>query len=222
MSSGWFDGLVASLRHGATRRGALGVLAGTVGLGLQAAPAKKRKKTCRTCCRANGNPCTKKNASCKPGYCPRFTITASWDSDRNHDTYLFVPNAEGASLPSPFIDKLCNSCGRGPYPFACVNQDAEGPGDEVTRIFRLLPGRYEYWIELSPDTPPGDVKVRLRDKGNIVFTATSPANSDDSAVGSWHVFDLDGRDGRFDKVDEFIQDNLPRAAHVPNTFVCPP
>lgn len=181
---------------------------------------KKKKKSCRNCCRENGSPCAKKNAACKPALCSRFTVTASWDSDENYDTYLFVPNDEGASSPSPFIDKFCIDSERDLYPFASVNQNAEGPGDEVTSIFKHLPGRYEYWLELDGGAPAGDVTVTLRDKGVLVFTSTSPANPSESAVSSWHVFDLEGDNGDLDEIDELIEDNLPRAKSSQNTNVC--
>ena len=134
-----------------------------------------------------------------------------------------MPNDAGVSLPSPFFDQTCTICEPDTYPFACVNQDAEGPGDEVTTILSLLPGRYEYWLQLARGAPAGDVVVTLRDRGAVVLTSTSPANPQGEAgVSSWHVFNLDGRDDDLDEIDEVIADNLPRAAHVPNTFVCAP
>lgn len=224
MDTNRFDGLTRSLRNGLTRRGALGMLAGaTLGQGAAAARKKKKpRKKCRNCCRASGSPCTKKNAACKPGLCPRFTVTASWDSDENHDTYLFVPNDEGASASFPFFDQFCNICEEDVYPFACVNQDAEGPGDEVTSIFKLLPGTYEYWLELDEGAPAGDATVTLRDKGRLVFTSTNPANPSAENVSSWHVFNLRGSTGRFTEIDEVVENNLPRAAHSQNTYVCAP
>lgn len=228
-----FDALTRSLPAGGSRRrmlaGALGLLAVLAGHDAGARKKKgtrrttRKSKPCRNCCRANGNPCPRKNAACKPALCSRFTVTASWDSDENHDSYLFVPNDEGESLPAPFIDKSCNGCVRDLYPFACVNQDAEGPGDEVTSIFKLLSDDYEYWLELGRGAPAGDVVVTLRDRGKLVLTSTSPANpSGEAGVGSWHVFDLDGSTGRFTEIDEVVADNLPRAKTSQNTFVfCP-
>jgi hypothetical protein len=225
MDGNRFDGIVRSLPCAATRRGVVGVLFGGAALGLHTATGKKKrkkkKKPCRTCCRADGVPCRKKNARCKPAFCPRFTVTARWDSDRNYDTYLFVPDENGGNTtPTPFIDKLCNICDRDVYPFACVDRDAEGPGNEVTRILKALPNNYDYWLELPPGAPAGDVTVTLRDRGRLRLTLTNPANPSDTEVGSWRVFDLDVEFDDLDIEDVFIQDNLPRAKTAQNRFVC--
>jgi hypothetical protein len=138
MDADRFEALIRVLSQRDTRRRVFAALAGFAGFGLDAAVARKRKKhknkkkkrACRNCCRADRSSCPKRSAACKPGNCPRFAITASWDSDRDHETYLFVPNAEGASLPSPFIETSCNFCAPDPYPFACVNQK---PRDRATK-----------------------------------------------------------------------------------------
>src|SRR5688500_16240416 len=122
----------------------------------------------RKLCRKNGSRCKHESKRCKPRFCrvtssgsqappnpptppgPQpltiqapFTIEAVWTSPRDHDTYFFVPNETGANLPSPFIDYSCNSSNTAcetEYPFVCVNQDATGPGDEITTVTQLLDG----------------------------------------------------------------------------------
>ena len=222
MAADRFDALTRILSQPRTRRGALAALAGLAGIGAGAASRKRKKKqrVCRNCCRADRSACRKKSATCRPGNCARFAITASWDSDLDHDTYLFVPNDEGQSLPSPFIETSCTIGEPDDYPFARVNQDAEGPGDEVTTILRLLPGTYEYWLELARGAPAGDIVVTVRDRGRLVLTIASPANPrGEENVSSWHVFDVGGSSGAVTEIDEVVADNLPRAAHVPNTFI---
>jgi hypothetical protein len=38
---------------------------------------------------------------------------------------------------------------------------------------------------------------------------------------SWHVFDVDGRDGHVTAIDALIDEALPGGAHDLNTHVCP-
>ena len=38
---------------------------------------------------------------------------------------------------------------------------------------------------------------------------------------SWHVFDVDGRDGHVTAIDALINEALPGGAHDLNTHVCP-
>jgi len=218
-------------RHGGSRRHRSGTDMGT-----------GKKKVCQTCCREDGSACTKKSEKCKPSLCQSasplplplptvltsFTVEARWTNTyTDHDTFLFVPNEAGSTLPSPYIDYSCNPadsprCADDVYPFTCVSQDATGPGDEVTTVRKLLAGRYEYWIELYDTAPAGDVVVNLRDtSGTILHSWSSPANlSTNDAIG-WHVFDLDGGTGIVASVDQPIDTLLPRGAHIPFSNVCP-
>lgn len=194
--------------------------------------AKKRRqksKRCEDCCRPDGGTCKKKKRSCKPRFClsAPLTIEAIWTkTGTDHESYLFVPNAAGESQPSPYISDNCNpdnsDCETNVYPFACVSQDADGPPGEVTSIRALLPGTYEYWMEVYTDSPPGDLQVKLRDKrGRVVRSWTGPTTGSIDEV-TWHVFDLDGSTGRVSSVDRFGNLSfLPNAAHDPATSVCP-
>jgi hypothetical protein len=179
-------------------------------------------------CRKNGNRCKKKRGkTCKAKFCLKtpFTIAARWTNEEtDHDTYLFVPNDVGADLPSPYIEFRCSSedtDGGSLYPFAFVSGDAQGPGNEITTITRLLPGRYEYWILLYGPSPTGDLTVDLRNaNGRIMRSWSSPPNSSLETVG-WHVFDLDGGTRKITSINETIDDSLPFGAHDPNRDVCP-
>ena len=137
-----------------------------------------------------------------------------------------MPNEEGASLPAPYIDYTCNPvdspCADDVYPFICVSQDATGPGDEVTTVRSLIPGTYEYWIELYQSSPEGDLEVTLRNKGgNFIRSWISPANPNAASQIGWHVFDINGKTRSILSVDETIADSMPSGAHDPNTDVCP-
>ena len=177
-------------------------------------------------CTRNGARCTRRGAACRERNCLRapFTIEANWtESASAHDTFLFVPPRDGAIGPAPYISYACNqtnSACEEAYPFACVSQDAEGPGNEVTTVYRLLRGRYEYWIEIYESTPAAELTVVLNGSGGQVLREwTNPANVMDGDVG-WHVFDVDA-EGRVTSIDELIDVNLPRGAHNPSTNVCP-
>ena len=119
-----------------------------------------KKQTCRDCCRANetvapgsrtaasaacaGRPRPSRHRRGRPGrHGPPLTIEAVWASDRDHDTYLFIPNEAGSTLPAPWINYYCfpenSGCEDNVYPFACVSQDATGPGDEITTVRRPRP-----------------------------------------------------------------------------------
>lgn len=172
-------------------------------------------------------PCSGSGAACQARNCLKapITIEARWtNEDTDQDTYLYVPIQAG-SPPSPFIDFTCNAatsnCEGNFYPFACVSQDAQGPGDEVTTVRRLLDGRYEYWIELDGLSPAADLAVTLRrSNGDVVRTWTSPENpSTDTQIG-WHVFNINGSTGRVTSIDQVSADT-PGNAHIPNTNVCP-
>lgn len=233
MDNARFAGAVRALSQGGTRRGALGLLAGIAGVGLDAAAArnrkKRRRKKCANCCRARGTSCKKKSRTCKKKFClsAPFAVEARWtNAASDHDTYVFVPNAAGASLDSPFIDYGCNpdrsDCEDDVYPFICVDRDAPGPGDEVTRVRKLIPGTYEYWIEPYIESPAGDVTVALRDKGGrLVRSWSSPPNPSATERISWHVFDVDGATGSVTSVDEIVDAAPPNGAHSPNSGVCP-
>jgi hypothetical protein len=153
-----------------------------------------------------------------------FTIEAIWtESTADHDTVLFVPQENEATGPFPFIHHGCNpddGCAA-TYPFACVSRDAQGPGNEITTVHELLPGTYEYWIELYTTTPASELTIVLKDSGGRVMRRwQNPANPVNKQVG-WHVFDVDGRHGRVTAIDELIDEALERGAHDPNTNVCP-
>ena len=99
-----------------------------------------------------------------------FTIDACWTVDADHDTFLRVPNAAGSMDENPFIKYDCNPGGgcATEYPFACVNEDvANDPGCEVTTVYQRLGGQYQYWSELDPASPAGEVTVTLRDSGGV-------------------------------------------------------
>lgn len=203
--------------------------AGLLGLGgLHDADAKKKKKKkkCKGCCTKSGSSCKKKSKKCKASFCLNapFTITAAWTVEADHDTFLFVPQEVGSTDPSPYIDYSCNvsddPCNT-QYPFACVDGDETSAGDEITTIYQLLAGKYEYWIELESTSAAGDLTITLRDNdGRTVRTWTNPAVPGADQVG-WHVFDIDGTKGTISSIDQLISDSLPDGAHDPNTDVCP-
>lgn len=135
METECFDALRRILGNGINRRGALAILTAAAGIGLGKAEAKKKNKKCKDCCTSEGTSCKNKSSKCKPKNCLNtpFTVEAVWTNpDTDHDTYIFVPNAKGASLPSPFIDYGCNpvdsDCEQNLYPFICVSKDATAPG----------------------------------------------------------------------------------------------
>lgn len=207
------------------------LLQGTAALGTALAgtavwsdPAEAKAR-----CRKNGTKCKKKSKTCKAKHCltTPFTIEAHWSSvDIDHDTYLFVPNEAGATLPSPLIVYTCTppstDCENDVYPFSCVSQDAVGPGDEVTTVRRLIPGKYEYWIELDNPSPAGDLSVTLRrPSGSVIRGWTSPANPDVSKEKGWHVFDVNGSTRSVASINQLIDEELPDGAHNPSSNVCP-
>jgi hypothetical protein len=114
-------------------------------------------------------------------------------------------------------DSLCEE----KYPFACFDNDETQAGDEVTTIYELLPGKYEYVVGLVTATPAGAVIVVLKDAdGRIVRRWASPANPT-QIQAAWHVFDIDGRDGRITAIDALIDGRTPQNVHEPDTNVCP-
>ena len=90
-------------------------------------------------------------------------------------------------------------------------------GPKITMVHRRLPGTYEYWIELGDDAAAGEATVALKDgAGRVVRRWASSATQ-----GSWHVFDVDGRDGRVTAFDASIDATLAGGAHDQSTHVCP-
>jgi hypothetical protein len=186
---------------------------------------KRKNERKKGLCRTNGTTCGKKSKSCQAQNCLNtpFTIEAVWTSDSDHDTFVFVPNEAGGNLPSPFINFACNGsgCELDVYPFICVSEDATGPGDEVTTVRQVIPGTYEYWIELESQIPAGDLTVTLRrSNGSVVQSWSSPENASIDQRG-WHVFDINGQTKSITSFDQLIDDDLPEGAHDPNTNVCP-
>jgi hypothetical protein len=207
--------------------------AARLGDGAVAKHRRKRKKQ-RGLCRPDGSACRKPGTSCSKSYCLRapFTIEASWTQSSaiaDTDTFLFVPPQNQTTGPAPFILPDCfpntTRCEEA-YPFACINTDIATTGTEITTIHQLLPGRYEYWLELGNPTAADEVTVVLKDAaGRVVQQWMSPANPLTQKVG-WHVFDVDGRQGRVTSIDERLRDDatttyLPYGAHDPFTNVCP-
>ncbi len=203
--------------------GALGSLFGRAE--TEAGRRKKKRKRKQDLCLNDGSRCTKESKNCSATFCLKtpFTIEARWSNpDTDHDTNVFVPNAPGAALSSPYIDynsgSSCTNSGT-VYPFAFVSQDATSPGDEVTTVKRLLAGAYEYWIELAESSPPRELTVTLRNaNGKVVRSWLSPANP--SVQVGWHVFDIEGASKRITSIDLVIDSDLADGAHAPNTDVC--
>jgi hypothetical protein len=185
---------------------------------------KKRRKKNRPptgpLCTGRGEPCTDPGPDCRESFCLRapFTIAATWQSQANHDTWLIVPPKDETTGPSPQIDYDCNQTNSpcaAQYPFACVSNDDQGPGNEITTIYQRLPGRYEYWISSDP-APAGELTITLTDRdGRMVRTWSNPAITS-AFINDWHVFDLDGATGRVTSVDA-----PPGTFPVPHTNVCP-
>lgn len=180
----------------------------------------------KTLCLKNGSRCKKKGKKCKAGNCLKtpFTIEARWSNpSSDHDTYVFVPNAPGASLPFPYFNYNCRSDDAGDgqlEPFAYVSQDARGPGDEVTTVAFLLNGKYEYWMNIDSLAAAGELTVALRNpNGRVVRSWSSPANP--SPARGWHVFDIQGDRKSITSFNRLIDEALPAGAHAVATRVCP-
>jgi hypothetical protein len=227
--------LTRSLTSIPSRRDVLHALAAAgLALGVARFPgsaeAKKKRKRKQALCRKDGSPCRKAGKTCKKGYClsAPFTIEAKWTESQtaDHDTFLFVPPENATTGPTPYVTVGCNptesNCETDVYPFVCVSQDARGPGDEVTTVRRLLDGTYEYWIGLDHLTLAGELTIVLRDSnGHVVRGWTNPANPSTQSGVSWHVFDIDGDDGRVTSIDEPIDGGPPQQVNEPSTEVCP-
>jgi hypothetical protein len=218
-----------------TRRrvsGGLGYFAAVlVGLGAsQPSLAKHKKpKRCNDCCRENATRCTKASGRCKSKFClkPPFTIEARWSSSlQDHDLFLFVPNAPGNHDPAPFIDYSClagDTNDGALYPYAFASGDAQGPGDEVITVKRLVAGRYEVWVRVDGPALAKDLTVQLRAaNGKVIGAWESPPNPDaGNGLVGWHLFDIDG-DTRSITVFDAAGIDPFEDAHPDHTFVCPP
>jgi hypothetical protein len=229
-----FDALVKSANDPTSRRtlsqrvAALGVVVlGRVALRDRAQARKKSRVGKGLLCSRTGSQCRKKGKTCKAGNCLKtpFTIEARWSNpNTDHDTFVFVPNAPGASLPFPYFNYNCRSDDTGAgqlEPFAYVSQDALGPGDEVTTVAFLLNGKYEYWMNLDYPAPAGDLTVALRNQnGNVIRSWKSPANPGQPKRG-WHVFDIQGERKSITSINQMVTGTVPQGAHAVAIRVCP-
>lgn len=205
---------------------AAGGLSALIGLGLsESGTAKKRKKKKpKNLCRPDGASCRKKGKQCQNRFCLQapFTIEATWTSAFSHDAYLTVPKENASTRPGPYLNFACNegnsNC-EAKYPFACISEEQTAPGDGVTTVYKLLPGAYEYWVQIHADTERELVTIVLRDKGGRVVREWTNPDVSGSERG-WHVFDIDGQRGSFRSIDELADQSLPKAAVDPFTFVC--
>jgi hypothetical protein len=172
-------------------------------------------------CANDGAPCSNPGIACQERFCLQapFAIEAIWAADdSDHDTYIFLPPEGGPTGPTPYIHFECNegnSTCAVEFPFACVNRDAQGPGNEVATIYERPPGAtHQYWILLDT-APAGELTIVLTDRvGRVVRAWTNPANAGSNRV-AWHVFDIDG-DGRVTSIDT-LPGGLPNSA----AGVCP-
>jgi hypothetical protein len=216
-----------------SRRDVLRGLAG-VGIGLgaarlpESADAKKNKKRRKKRknndagprCARNGERCDRRGDDCQASYCLKapFTIEAIWESGASHGTYLYVPPEDEATGPFPYTHYDCNqgnSACEVRYPLACVSEDDQGPGNAVATIYKLLPGGYEYWIDLDTPAAAGELVIVLRDgAGRVVREWPNPTNATNQGV-AWHVFDFDA-DGHVRSVDVALT-----GFYVESTDVCP-
>lgn len=215
-----FDSLVKTLR---TRRSAIGLVAGfaaLLGMGHDQAAA-------RNLCRKNGTSCKQENRRCQSKFCLKtpFTIEARWTSgSQDHDAILFVPNASGNSDPFPYIDYACLAGDTNDgtlYPFAFSSGDAQGPGDEVFTIRRLIAGKYEVWGRIHGPAASGDLTVRLRNaNGKVLRAWSSPPNPSGSTLLDWHVFDIKGGSYSVNGSGETVT-GLFSTIRADSTYVCP-
>jgi hypothetical protein len=229
-----------SLTNIPSRRDILrGLVSLGLGLGLPPVPAntsarkagKPKPKSRNGLCARDGSKCRKPGKTCKKRHCPRapFTIEASWTESADHESILFLPPRDETTGPWPEIFSFCNPgnsrCAE-QYPFACVDADVYTTGVETTTIYRTLPGAYEYWVELDsrPTNPNGEVTVTLKDRGGRVVRRWSRRADPAVSKLGWHVFDVDGRNGRVKSIDAVLTEEplyLPNGAHDPYTLVCP-
>ncbi len=235
MTDDRMDAVTRALGMTKSRRPLFSGIAGmSLWLGTAKLPAvttakKKRRKhkkhgtsAAAPLCTSNGKRCETPSTDCGANFClkPPLSIAAAWTNvDADHDTVLYVPAGDSTTGPFPYVYYGCNPgnsfCVEA-YPFACVDQDARGPGNEITTIYRLLPGRYEYWIQLEEKVPAGDLFVTLSDgSGRVVREWSSPANATNDQV-EWHVFDIDP-DASIVSIDALPPDGFPAG----DTDICP-
>ena len=201
---------------------AVGLLAGA-----DAARGKKKGTGRKNLCRRDGRRCKKASERCKRRFCLQtpFTIEARWASaSQDHDAILYVPHQPGTSVPFPYIDYAClaGDTNTGTlYPFAFSSGDAQGPGDEVVTVQRLLAGRYEFWGRIHGPAQPGDLKVILRNRdGKVVRSWDSPPNPSGAVLLDWHVVDIDGATRSATAVGDAIT-GLFSTVRADSTYVCP-
>jgi hypothetical protein len=214
-----------SRRHLLRGLAGAGLAVGAARLPIDSGAKKRKPKRRKGLCRKNGTPCKSPGKSCQKRYCrdAAFTIEAIWTETANHDAFLWVPSENEATGPGPYVHHPCTQttsrCDEA-FPFACGSGDVSTTGAEVTTIFRLLPGSYEFWIEIDDLAQEGAVAVVLRNGyGRIVRRWSSPANATQSRQ-SWHVFDIDGRLGLVTAIDELIDKRI-FTVKDPSTNVCP-
>ena len=199
--------------------------------GVADAATNTRQEARTVLCTRNGSPCRTQGDNCRSQFClnARFTITAKWTEDADHDAYLFVPRENATTGPSPYIDRFCTP-GAQPlcdklYPFVCHTGDASPSGPEVITVHQLVQGRYEYWIQLWRIAPHAALTIVLKDSDcRAVRKWTAPA-SQVLQERVWHVFDFNGDTGRVTSIDELLPFEpgifMPDTAYSPNTDVCP-
>jgi len=202
---------------------ASGLVASLMGLGQTKNVAAGRAR-----CTPVGKACRRRSANCQADNCLQtpFTIVANWaNQSLDHDTYLFIPTANGSTDPVPYISYACNpadsGCEQDVYPFTCVSGDATGPGPETTTVRKLLNGRDEYWVELYAPATPGDLSITLGNKGGAKVRSGRGRGTLDGNQGAWHVFAIDGKTGGITSVDRKLNATLADGNHNPNTDICP-
>lgn len=241
MNANRFDLLARSLTSRSSRRGMTRALAGlTLGgmlaplFGMSSGEARKKRKKnkpkkkrgSQEGCLPDGSRCSSTGRKCTADNCLQvpFTIEARWSNGASdHDHCLFVPNAPGAALPSPYV-RFCRGADTNAgtlYPFAYSSGDAQGPGDEVMTVVMLLDGTYEFWVELDGPSSIGELTVTLRNgDGRVVRAWSSPANTSTSLQKGWHVFDIEGSGRSITAVDTLI-DRIFSGPHAQVTNACP-
>jgi hypothetical protein len=231
-----FVRIVRTLGFGRSRRALVRGALAQGGIAFGAAVAGnallRHEAGAKKLCRKTGSLCKHKGKGCKAKYCggpsvglrTPFSIEVGWsDPSIDHDTYLFVPNADGNTDPFPYVNWSCRpgqtECQSAVYPYICV--DDAGPVDETVTVRKLLSGVYGYWVEVDP-AQQGELTVVLRNAdGRVLRTWVAPPNpfSGPEEV-AWHVFDLDGSTGHITTVDQVVDIALP-GIHPIHTDVCP-
>ena len=216
-----FDSLVKRLH---TRRSALALASGLAAI---LAVLTHGETEAKDLCRKNGTRCKKESRRCKSKFCLKtpFTIEARWNSSsQDHDAILFVPNSPGNSDEFPFIDYACLAGDTNDgqlYPFAFSSGDAQGPGDEVFTVRRLLADKYEFWARIHGPAAFGDLTVSLRNaNGKVLRAWSSPPNPSGSTLLDWHVFDIKGASHSVTGSDETVT-GLFSTVRADSTYVCP-